>query len=202
LTVTRASAAAARVLVPLLACLPAWAHVPQGASAAGFLPGLLHPLLGPDHLLAMVAVGMWGAVLGRPLLLALPVVFPVLMLGGATLGILGVGVPKIEVGIALSVVVLGAAIALAWRAPVWLALVVVGAFGAVRVAVAGAELPASANPAEFAAGFIVATGLLHLAGIAIGSLWSQPAGRMAVRLAGAAIGLAGLWFLVAAVTAG
>lgn len=185
---------------PLLALLslPAMAHVPQGAGLSGFLAGLLHPVLGLDHLLAMIAVGVWGAVLGRPLLWALPVAFPLLMLAGAALGMFGVPLAGVEAGIALSVVVLGLATALAWRAPVALALAVVAAFGLFHGHAHGTELPQSADPAAYAAGFVLETGLLHLAGVAIGSLWRLAAGRALVRAAGAAVCGAGLWLLAGA----
>lgn len=179
----------------------AWAHQAEGASAGGFLSGLLHPLVGADHLLAMLAVGMWGAILGRPLLFALPVVFPLLMLAGAGLGILGVALPRVEWGIAISVVALGLAIALAWRAPIALALALVGIFGVFHGHAHGTELPTSADPAAYAAGFILATGLLHLAGVAIGTLWNRTAGRSVVRSSGALIGAAGIWFLAGALLA-
>lgn len=179
-------------------CPSAWAHVSDGAGAGGFVSGLLHPVLGADHLLAMLAVGMWGAILGPPLLFALPVVFPMLMLAGAALGILGIALPVVEWGIALSVVALGLAIALAWRAPAVVALAVVGVFGIFHGHAHGTELPSSVDPAAYAAGFILATGLLHLAGIAIGTLWSRTGGRPVVRGSGALIGAAGVWFLVVA----
>lgn len=178
-----------------LASAPALAHLPQAGGASGFLAGLLHPVLGVDHLLAMLAVGMWGAVLGRPLVWALPVAFPLLMLAGACLGMFGVPLPRVEAGIALSVAVLGLVIALAWRAPVAVALTVIAAFGLFHGHAHGTELPRSADPAAYATGFVLGTGLLHLAGVAIGSLWRTAAGRAAVRAAGAAVCGAGLWFL-------
>ena len=93
--------------------------------AGGFIAGFAHPFSGLDHLLAMVAVGLWGAFLGRPLIAALPVIFPAVMALGALLAMLGVPPPPIELGIAVSVLVLGLAIAAAWRAPVWLACAIV-----------------------------------------------------------------------------
>lgn len=182
----------------LAAAMPAWAHVEQAGGGSGFVAGLLHPVLGPDHLLAMVAVGMWGAVLGRPLVLALPVAFPLLMLIGAALALLGIEVPAVETGIALSVLVLGLAIAFAWRAPLVVAVAVVGAFGVFHGHAHGTELPQSATPAAYAAGFLLSTGALHLAGIAIGLLWPNRTGRRIVQAGGAAIAAAGIWFLAQA----
>ena len=175
-------------------CLATSAYAHTGEeSANGFLAGVLHPLTGFDHLLAMVAVGIWGATLGMPLIWVLPVAFPMLMVVGGILGIVGVPLPFIESGIAASVVVLGAAIALAWRAPLPLAVGIVSAFGVFHGYAHGAELPKSASPAAYVAGFVLCTGALHLAGIAIGTLQSMPKGPQALRASGGLIALAGLW---------
>jgi len=174
---------------------PALAHV-GGAGAAGFASGFGHPLLGPDHVVAMVAVGLWGAFLGAPALWLLPVVFPLVMAGGGALGVLGVPIPAVEVGIALSAVVLGALVAFGARLPLWVAAVIVGAFAVFHGHAHGTELPEAVDPTTYAAGFVVATGLLHLTGIGLGLLLRWPAGRVAVRAGGGAIALAGLFFLV------
>lgn len=141
----------------------------------------------------MVAVGMWGASLGRPLVWALPVVFPLLMVIGGVLGISGVQLPYVESGIAASVVVLGLAIASAWKAPMAVALAIVGAFGVFHGYAHGVELPQSAAPAAFVTGFVVSTGALHLAGIAIGLLQRFPNGTLALRAGGGFIAAAGVW---------
>lgn len=188
-------AAALLLLLLLVTSGPVQAHE-LPASAGGFVAGLLHPVLGPDHLLAMVAVGLWGAILGRPLLVALPVLFPALMLAGAALGIAGVPLPQVELGIVLSVIALGTAIAAAWRAPVGVALSLVALFGLFHGHAHGVELPGSANPAAYAAGFLMATGALHLAGIAIGTAWHRRRGALLVRGTGALIGAVGAGFLV------
>lgn len=187
----------AALLLALMA-LPAFAHVEVAAGGSGFIAGLLHPVLGPDHLLAMVAVGLWGAVLGRPLLVALPIVFPLLMLAGAALALAGVEIPRVEAGIAVSVVALGAAILFAWRAPTAVALALVGLFGLCHGHAHGTELPDSAAPAAYAAGFLLATGVLHLAGVALGLLWTQATGRRVLRATGALVSAAGVWFLLKA----
>ena len=170
----------------------AYAHTGEGG-ANGFLAGILHPLTGFDHLLAMVAVGIWGATLGTPLVWALPVVFPMLMVVGGVLGIAGVPLPFIESGIATSVVVLGLAIAMAWRAPVPVALAIVAAFGVFHGYAHGAELPDAASPAAYVAGFVLCTGALHLTGVAIGTLKRLPKGEQALRASGALIAAAGVW---------
>lgn len=187
----------AALLLALMA-LPAFAHVEVAVGGSGFIAGLLHPVLGPDHLLAMVAVGLWGAVLGRPLLVALPIVFPLLMLAGAALALAGVEIPRVEAGIAVSVVALGAAILFAWRAPTAVALALIGLFGLCHGHAHGTELPDSAAPAAYAAGFLLATGVLHLAGVALGLLWTQATGRRVLRATGALVSAAGVWFLLKA----
>lgn len=173
---------------------PALAHDESGV-AGGFLAGVRHPIAGLDHLLAMVAVGLWGAVLGRPLLVALPLIFPAIMVVGGLLGIAGVAMPPIEIGIALSVLLLGAAIAAAYRAPLWLACALVGVFGLFHGYAHGQELPAAADPTAYGIGFILATGALHAAGIGLGLLNRRPGAQIAIRTLGAAIALAGCYFL-------
>ncbi len=175
-------------------CLAASASAHTGESGAnGFLAGVLHPLTGFDHLLAMVAVGIWGATLGKPLVWALPVAFPMLMVVGGVLGITGVPLPFIESGIATSVVVLGLAIATAWRAPVPIALAIVAAFGIFHGYAHGAELPSAASPAAYVAGFVLCTGALHLTGVAIGTLKRLPKGEQVLRASGGLIAAAGVW---------
>jgi urease accessory protein len=172
----------------------ALAHSGEGV-VGGFLGGLGHPLFGPDHIVAMVAVGLWGAFLGPPAIWLLPVVFPLVMAFGGVLGILGVPIPAVEVGIATSAVVLGLMVALAVRPPLIVAAILVGAFAIFHGHAHGAELPPGADAIAYSLGFVVATGFLHLCGIAFGLLVRWPSGRVAVRLAGSAIALAGLVFL-------
>src|SRR5262245_6214550 len=107
-----------------LSALPAFAHT--GSVTGGFLGGLAHPVFGPDHVVAMVAVGLWGAFLGIPAIWLLPIVFPLVMAAGGVVAILGLPLPGIEVGIALSAVVLGLMVLLAARPPLWVAAVLVG----------------------------------------------------------------------------
>jgi urease accessory protein len=161
----------------------------------GFLAGVAHPVFGPDHVAAMVAVGLWGAFLGAPAIWLLPIVFPMVMALGGVLGILGLPLPGVEIGIAISAIVLGVMVALAARPPIWAAAVIVGAFAIFHGHAHGAEIPPGADVVAFSVGFVVATGLLHLTGIAFGSLARWPAGRIAVRAAGGAIALAGIVFL-------
>ncbi len=177
--------------VPLLmlAASAAQAHTGTG-TAGGFSAGFLHPILGWDHVVAMVAVGLWGAVLGKPAIWILPVVFPLVMAFGAALGIMGVPLPQVETGIALSSIVLGLLIAFAVRAPLWMSGIIVGIFAIFHGHAHGVELPTAANPIAYGVGFVLATGLLHLCGIVLGELAGSPRGRMAIRAAG--LGIAGV----------
>lgn len=178
----------------LLAAGTASAHT-EGGLAGGFFSGFMHPILGWDHVVAMVAVGLWGAFLGAPAIWVLPVVFPLVMAVGGVLGVLGVPIPAVETGIALSAIVLGAMVALAARPPLIVAAVIVGAFAIFHGHAHGTELPAAANPLAFSLGFVLATGLLHLCGIGFGLLVRWPAGRVGVRAAGTVISLVGVAFL-------
>lgn len=173
----------------------AFGHAGHGF-AGGFESGFLHPLLGWDHVAAMVAVGLWGAFLGASALWLLPVVFPLVMALGGAVAVLGVPLPGVELGIAGSAIVLGLLVALAARPPLWLSAVIVGAFAVFHGHAHGTELPEAAAPAAYAAGFVVATGLLHVAGILFGLLAYWPAGRTAVRLGGGVICAGGVAFLL------
>jgi len=188
---------ASRLLVGIILLAssgPALAHEGTGL-AGGLVAGLLHPLTGPDHMLAMIAVGLWGAFLGRPLIYLLPMIFPIMMTFGGAAAIAGVPLPPVEIGIALSVVVLGAMILGAVRAPVWVACTIVGIFGLFHGYAHGLELPSAADPVGYSAGFVLATGLLHIFGIALGLLRSRPGGDIVLRALGGMIVAAGLWFL-------
>jgi len=178
-----------------LAASPAFAHSEAGMTD-GLISGFLHPLTGADHIAAMVAVGIWGAFLGAPAIWLLPIVFPLVMTIGGALGVMGLPLPGVEVGIAGSAIVLGLAVLLAARPPLWIAAVVVGVFAIFHGHAHGTELPDAADPIAFSLGFVTATGLLHLAGIAIGLLLRWPAGVKAVRVTGGAIAVAGVGFLL------
>lgn len=184
-----------KVLLVLLATVSvAFAHSDEGAGG-GFISGFTHPLFGWDHVAAMVAVGIWGAFLGRPAIWILPVVFPLVMAFGGVLGIFGVPVPAIETGIAVSSIVIGLMIVLAMRAPLWVAAVIVGIFAIFHGHAHGTELPGSVSPLAYSIGFVISTGLLHVAGIAFGELMRLPKGEWIVRAGGGVIALAGVGFL-------
>ncbi len=175
----------------------AGAHVGHGTMGGGFTDGFLHPVTGLDHVVAMVAVGLWGAQLGAPAIWLLPITFPLVMAVGGVLGVIGVPFPGVDAGVALSGVVLGALVAMAARTPLWIAAIVVGAFGLLHGHAHGTAMPLSGAPVAFGAGFVVATGLLHLSGILTGLLTRWPSGAMVVRAGGVAIALAAGYSLVA-----
>jgi len=174
------------------------AHVGTGL-AGGFASGFEHPFTGIDHLLAMISVGLWGAFLGRPLIYALPVIFPAVMVGGAVLGMLNVPMPPVEAGIALSVLVLGGCIALSAKAPIWAACLIVATFAVFHGYAHGKELPSAADPIGYSVGFVLATGLLHVFGICVGFLTHRPRGLIATRAIGGVIGGIGAWLLYKAI---
>ena len=185
-----AAASLAVVCGPALAL----AHVQPG-EAAGLLSGAAHPVSGLDHVLAMVAVGLWGAQLGAPAIWLLPVTFPMVMAFGGFLGLVGVTLPGVEIGIALSAVLLGAAVMTEHRPPLAVAAALVGIFAIFHGHAHGTELPRGESGLLYSFGFVIATGCLHAIGIAIGTIHRWPAGQVAVRLAGGGVGLAGVFFL-------
>lgn len=199
-TRSRAMMALIAIAAAALIAGPAAAHDGTGL-AGGFLSGFGHPLSGFDHLLAMVSVGLWGAYLGRPLIYVLPVAFPSLMVVGAVIGMVGLPIPPVEIGIAASVLVLGGCIALALRAPIWLAVLIVGLFALFHGYAHGRELPSAADPVGYSLGFVLATGLLHVAGIGIGTLNRWPIGVKVTRGMGGLIAATGIWFLYQALGA-
>src|SRR5215510_10645703 len=192
-------AGTALVALSMVSAGPAFAHIVDGSAAGGFLGGFAHPLFGLDHVVAMTAVGLWGAFLGQPAIWLLPIAFPLVMAFGGAIAILGVPVPGVEIGIALSAIVLGGMIALAVRPPLVGAALIVAAFAIFHGHAHGAELPPGSDAVAFSVGFVMATGLLHLTGIAFGLLTRWPIGRIGVRVAGIGIALVGAVFLIRAV---
>jgi urease accessory protein len=191
---SRRMAAGALSLLLVILASPAFAHS-GGSVVGGFAGGFAHPLFGPDHIVAMVAVGLWGAFLGAPAIWLLPIVFPLVMALGGVIGILGIAIPWVETGIALSAIVLGLMVAFGARPPLIIAAALVGAFAIFHGHAHGTELPPGADAVAYSVGFVVATGLLHLIGIGFGALTRWPAGQIAVRATGGAIAIAGLMFL-------
>lgn len=178
----------------LTSAVPALAH-DQAGQAQGFLTGLRHPVSGLDHVFAMIAVGLWGAQLGAPALWLLPVTFPMVMAGGGFLGLVGIPLPGVEVGIALSALLMGVLVAGAAKPPLAVAAAVVGFFAIFHGHAHGTELPEGQSGLAYSIGFVVATGALHAAGILLGAAHRWRAGRVALQLAGVVIALGGLAFI-------
>lgn len=181
----------------LATAVPAFAHVQQG-QVQGFLTGVHHPVSGLDHVLAMIAVGLWGAQLGLPAVWLLPVAFPMMMAFGGFLGLLGLPLPGVEIGIALSAMLLGFMVAREVKPPLVAAVLIVAFFAVFHGHAHGTELPAGQSGLLYSIGFVAATGLLHGVGIAIGLVHRWQAGRLALRGAGSLVCAAGLYFLVRA----
>lgn len=154
-------------LIGLALVLPSMAQAHVGAHGAGFAAGLAHPVDGADHVLAMLAVGLWAALTGGRALWAMPLAFVAALLAGGGLSAAGVVPPGVEPMILASVVGLGAAVALALRLPLPAALSGIAVFGFAHGLAHGAEGPA-AGFAAYAAGFALATSGLHLTGLAFG----------------------------------
>ncbi len=174
------------------------AHIENG-QASGFITGMAHPWSGLDHILAMIAVGLWGAQLGNPAIWVLPVTFPMMMAIGALLGLIGIPLPGVEVGIALSAVILGTMVLFSVRAGLIVAAVLVGFFALFHGHAHGTELPAGQSGLLYSMGFVISTGCLHGVGILIGLVHAYPVGRIILRFAGAGIALMGCLFLWQAV---
>ncbi len=187
------------ILLSLICAQSAWAHI-EGGQAAGFLTGLQHPWSGLDHILAMVAVGLWGAQLGSPALWMLPVAFPIMMAVGGMLGLIGIPVPGVEIGIALSAIVLGAMVLAEVRPKLVIAVVMVGVFAIFHGHAHGTELPAGQSGLLYSMGFVIATGCLHGVGVALGLVNALPIGKFVMRGAGSFIAVMGMFFLWSSLT--
>jgi urease accessory protein len=164
---TRLLALAFALVFPLL---PTAAFAHPGHDAHGLVQGFAHPFGGFDHLIAMLAVGLYAWQLGGRALWLVPATFVAVMAAAGALGIAGVPLPGVEIGIAASVIVLGAIVALRVQMPVAIAAALVGVFAVFHGHAHGTEMPLDASGVAFAAGFLAATALLHVAGIALGKL--------------------------------
>jgi urease accessory protein len=190
-------------LAALAASLPTLALAHTGVGAAhGFAHGFLHPIGGLDHVLAMVAVGIFAAGLGGRALWAVPLTFMAFMLAGGALGFFAVPVPFVEAGIALSIVALGIAVAVNWNWPVAAAMAMAGLFAVFHGHAHATEMPLDASGSAYALGFLAATGLLHAAGIAAvratGGVALDRAKRV-TQLSGVALAAAGIGMLTGVV---
>jgi urease accessory protein len=176
----------------------ALAHTGVG-DASGFTHGFMHPLGGLDHQLAMILVGIFAYQLGGRALWLVPLSFVAVMAIGGALGIAGIPVPFIEAGIALSIIVLGAIVAFGIKPPVALAMGIVALFAIFHGHAHGSEMPMDASGVEYGLGFMLATGLLHLAGIGIGFLIGMTTkwlGDNVYRVAGGVASIAGVAILI------
>lgn len=183
-------------------CAPTMASAHTGVGdVQGFVHGFTHPLGGIDHLLAMVMVGVLAVQLGGRALWAVPCAFVTLMAVGGAMGLAGVDLPFVEVAIATSVLVLGLAIALQLQAPVSAVVALVGGFAVFHGFAHGAEMPDSVGAISYGAGFILATALLHCAGLGLGSAIGRLAksrSSVVLRTMGAGAALAGIGLLAGA----
>jgi urease accessory protein len=173
---------------------PSSAHV-EGNVTGGFLSGLAHPVSGLDHVLAMIAVGLWGAQLGNPAMWLLPVAFPMMMAFGGMLGLIGLPIPGIEVGIAVSAIVLGVMVLAEAKPQLSIALLIVAFFAVFHGHAHGTELTEGESALFYSIGFVISTGCLHGIGIAIGLLHFWETGKKAIRVAGAIVACGGIYFL-------
>ena len=177
---------------------PAFAHTGVGAHSHGFAAGFLHPLMGLDHMLAMLGVGIWAAQLGQRATWLVPAAFVAVMIAGAGLALSGIAMPMVEFGIAGSVLVIGTLIALGTRLPVGVAMSLVGLFALFHGHAHGTELPGFAHPAAYGAGIVAATALLHAGGVGIASVVRRQAARLPFRIAGAMMAAVGGGLLLGA----
>ena len=180
-------------LALLITAATAEAHTGIGTTM-GFSHGFSHPFSGLDHILAMVAVGLFAANLGGRALWLVPLSFVAMMVVGGALGVAGIGLPLVEIGIAASVIVLGLAVALQWNLPVAGAMALVGFFALFHGHAHGAEMPVDASGLAYGVGFVFATAILHLIGIGLGlgiGLLAKATSRRTMQAGGAVMSLAG-----------
>ncbi len=182
-------------LVPAVSFAHDGASLPYGS----FIGGLSHPVLGLDHFLAMVSVGVLSAQIGGRAIWTVPATFVAVMAFGGLLGYIDVGLTAIEAGIAISVLALGIAIAADRKLPISLAMSAVGFFAIFHGYAHGAEMPVVANSVTYAAGFLSGTAALHLFGVLLGDIARRNVhGNSVLRLAGGVIAGTGALFLVGA----
>ncbi len=179
----------------LLAASAAQAHTGDG-SVHGFTYGAEHPFGGLDHLLAMIAVGLWAAQLGGRALWAVPLTFVGIMAVAGAWGMAGIGLPFVEIGILGSVLTLGVVVAAAVRLPVSWSMALVGFLALFHGQAHGAEMPADSSGIAYAAGFVLATAVLHASGIGLGVLFKNISTPILTRAAGACVALLGVWLVV------
>lgn len=184
------------VLAVILALIsaPASAHL-LGMHGTGFEAGVIHPFTGLDHLLAMLAVGIWAAQQGGRALWAIPLAFVGMMSLGGVLALTGMQLPMVETGIATSLLVLGLLVAFSARLPIAAGATLAGLFALFHGYAHGIEIPLATSPAGYALGFIAATAALHGIGIVLGKYMKQ--GSLPwLQLSGAAVAATGAWLML------
>lgn len=189
------AAAVTALLFTFLAPSFSYAHTGIGGEA-GFASGIAHPLGGLDHLLTMVAVGIWAFQTGGKAIWAAPITFVGVMVFGCLLGITGVTVPFIEEGIIISVLMSGVLIAVARRMPLTISMAIVGLFAIFHGHAHGSTAPLAASWAAYLVGLATATASLHLCGIGMGLLFQRISGARLIRYAGATIAMGGVFFFL------
>jgi urease accessory protein len=177
--------------VTMLAYIPTAGAHSMGAEGAGFITGLAHPFMGLDHLLAMIAVGIWAAQTGGSAIWRLPLSFVVMMATAALFGASGHGLPAFEPLIAGSVIFLGFMVVFAVRMPINLSMLLVGLFAVFHGYAHGLEMPQASSAILYGSGFVLATSLLHLIGIGLGKVAYRK--HLLSRLSGSIIAIAGLY---------
>lgn len=186
------------VIALLFASIPgvAYAHDGTNLGLGGFLSGIVHPVLGYDHLLAMLSVGIISAQIGGRAIWTVPATFVSVMAVGGVLGLINVGLNITEVGIAVSLLILGSVIAAERKIPTLIVMVGVGFFAIFHGYAHGSEMPDTAEPFLYALGFLVGTALIHVAGVVIGDISRHyERGKIALRVGGALIALIGILFI-------
>jgi urease accessory protein len=173
----------------------AFAHG-DGQIGGGFGSGFSHPIQGMDHVVAMIAVGLWGAQLGPPAIWLLPIAFPLMMALGAAISLMGFPLPGVEIGIACSAMVLGAMVLMEVKLPIAATIAIVGVFAIFHGHAHGNELPDGKSGLAYSLGFVLGTGLLHAVGIGIGYIGEWPNGKFVLRGAGALVMASGIYFLL------
>ena len=188
------------VLAFLLALIPTVAYAHDGSTLpfGGFLSGFIHPVLGYDHLLAMLSVGILSAQIGGRAIWTVPATFMSFMALGSALGYMDLGLETTELGIAASLLILGLIIAADRRLPILLAMAGVGFFGIFHGYAHGSEIPQTAEPVAYAFGFLAGTAIIHIIGVLIGDIAKHyKAGPIVLRVGGSFIAAAGMFFIMA-----
>lgn len=186
------------ILAFFLGSIPSVVHAHDGSNVpfGGFLSGLVHPVLGYDHLLAMLSVGILSAQIGGRAIWTVPATFVSVMALGGALGLIDIGLTSTELGIAASLVLLGLIIAAERKLNVLLAMAGVGFFAIFHGYAHGSEMPTTAEPVLYALGFLTGTALIHIAGVVIGDIARHyERGKVALRVGGGLISMIGVLFI-------